>query len=156
MTDSLRFVRQTSQILSIVTPALALVVAFVVGFVVGLVGLIQHLMVPEKPWHIGWAMAIGFAVLLPAIWLVWFYLRMAKGTPSLRGAIFGWGISSAYYAGLTWIFIFAMPGSVHVSGSPPFGTVMQMPMAFISGGGLGVSLALLVKYVRMRPAAVAS
>ncbi len=135
--------RQVSWTLFVVTLLLAFLVFFAVGFVSVFVGFIQHLMVPEKPWRFARALWFGASVMVPALFLARFYFVVAARAYSSRYAIIGWTASACYYAALTWLFVFYMPGTVQTSGS-----ALQLPLSFISGAAFCVSLYLVIRYPR--------
>jgi uncharacterized BrkB/YihY/UPF0761 family membrane protein len=137
--------KQASRALFIATLLLALFVFFALGFVSVLVGLIQHLMVPEKPWHFGRALGLSTVILLPALFLARFYFVIAARVYTSRHAMIGWTLSAFYHAALTLLFIFYMPGTVQTLGGP---LQLQLPLTFISGAALCASLYLLVRLPR--------
>jgi hypothetical protein len=135
--------RQTSWALLFVTLLLAGFVFLAIGFVSVVVGFIQHLMVPEKPWQFARAMWFAVGVLLPALWLARFYFVVAARAPSPRYAKVGWGISTVYHAGLTALFLFAMPGTIQATGSTP-----HLPLSLLSAAAFCASWYLFIRYPR--------
>lgn len=143
MTSYSEISKRASWTLLVVTLLLALLVFVAVGFVSVFVGLIQHLMVPEKPWRFARALWFGSAVLVPALFLARFYFVVAARRHSTRHAMIGWTASAFYHAALTWLFIFYMPGTVQTSAS-----MFQLPLSFVSGAAFCTSLYLLLRHPR--------
>lgn len=147
MTTYHQISKRASWTLLAVTLSLAFLVFLIVGCVSVFVGLIQHFMVPEKPWHLGRPLYLGAAVMVPALFLARFYFVVATRRYSPRYAIIGWIASACYHAALSWLFVFYMPGTVQTSGA----LQLQLPLSFISGVAFCVSLYLAVRYPHPPP-----
>lgn len=135
--------KRASWTLLVVTLLLAGLVFFAIGFFAVVIGFIQHLMVPEKPWEFGRSLASGAVILIPALILARFYFVVAARPHSTRYAVVGWSASACYHAIMTWMFVNHLHGSVETT--PPG---LKIPIWTICAAAALVSLYLLIRFPR--------
>ncbi|RBP45176.1 hypothetical protein DES53_103173 [Roseimicrobium gellanilyticum] len=123
-------------LLAVGVTCLALVAVFGLAFLQQVYAELGQV-VPLSPPVVGWGAA---AVVAPSLVLVVFYFIVLTRVPSVAVATAGWIASSAFYLGLTLLFVTILSGRVE-TGSALFSLPIWMLTAFAAGASAYLAVA---------------